>query len=134
MIFFTHAASALSEETKLSSLGEEVHRRLRNTSLDANHTKRMKIIERVCTNMATSGHKDKFILKAVRKGLDSFNENVRRSKLPVDNKLFRPLYHGKNWRRLERDRSKTMKKKNWYADKEMDPDTVMTKVAGSKRN
>jgi hypothetical protein len=116
-----HTESALSEETKLSSLGEEVHKRLRNISLDANHTKRMEIIERVCTKMATSGQTDKFILKALRKGLDSFNENVRRSKLPVDNKMYRPLYHGKKLRRLERDGSKSLKKKTWYG-------------AGGKRN
>jgi hypothetical protein len=74
-----HAESALSEETKLSSLSEEVHRRLRNTSLDASQSKRMEIIERVCTKMATSGHKDKFILKSVTKGLDKFMESVRKS-------------------------------------------------------
>ena len=37
----------MSEETKLSSLGEEVHRRLKNNSLDTELTKRMEILDSV---------------------------------------------------------------------------------------
>ena len=48
--------SAISEETKLSSLAEEVCRRLRNTSLDGDPTRRLEILERLCTKMETSGH------------------------------------------------------------------------------
>ena len=41
-----HAESALSEETKLSNLSEEVHRRLRNTSIDAAQSKRVDIFRK----------------------------------------------------------------------------------------
>ena len=52
------AGSALSQEVKLATLSEEVTRRLRNTSLEVNHSTRMEILERACTKMVTSGHRE----------------------------------------------------------------------------
>ena len=55
------AKSALSEETKLSSLAEEVNRRMRNTSRKVEHSRWLEILEDLCTRMSTSGHTTKFI-------------------------------------------------------------------------
>ena len=77
------ANSALSEETRLSSLAEEFSRRLRNTSQRVESAKRMEIMEAACTKMTTSGHKPNFIRKAAIRGISSYLEKVRRSFLPV---------------------------------------------------
>ena len=90
------AKSALSEETKLSSLAEEVNRRMRNTSRKVEHSRRLEILEDLCTKMTTSGHTPKFIRRALIKGLGNYLKKVRRSELPVDNPGFQPLYILKN--------------------------------------
>jgi hypothetical protein len=59
------AGSALSQEVKLATLSEEVTRRMRNTSLEVNHSSRMEILEKACTKMKTSGHRERFIRQAV---------------------------------------------------------------------
>ena len=48
------AKSALRTEVKRSSLEEEICRRLRNTSLDLDHSRMLEILEKACTNMKTS--------------------------------------------------------------------------------
>ena len=114
-------------------MAEEVNRRLRNTSREVESSRRVEIVERVCTKMATSGHKDKFIKKAVIKGLDSFNEKVRRSELPKEDPGYHPLYHNKGWKRMEKDRAKVMKKKTWYVeDTDKDVPKTVKKKTGKK--
>ena len=54
------ADSALSRDVKISSLAEEVTRRLRNTSLEVDITRRLAILEEVCIQMKTSGHKESY--------------------------------------------------------------------------
>ena len=68
----------------------------------------------MCIKMATSGHTQKFIRKAVRKGIDSFGVKLRRSLLPTTRPSYAPLHHSKRWIWLEQRRSKVMKRKNWY--------------------
>ena len=58
-------------------MSEEVTRRLRNTSLDVEHTSRMEILENACTKMRTSDHRESFSRKAVVRGKTSFNEKVK---------------------------------------------------------
>ena len=55
------AGLALSQEVKLATLSEEVTRRLRNTSLEVEHSSQMEILERACKKMMTSGHKEIFV-------------------------------------------------------------------------
>ena len=50
------ATSALSKEVKLSTLSEEVSRRLRNTSPRLESSGRLEILEKACVKMKTSGH------------------------------------------------------------------------------
>ena len=59
------AGSALSKDVNLATLAEEVSRRLRNTSMDLDHSCRLEILERACVKMKTSGHTDVFIRQAV---------------------------------------------------------------------
>ena len=71
------ANSALSKEVKLSTLSEEVSRRLRNTSPKLNSSRRLEILEKACVQMKTSGHSEKFIRLAVEQGIRSFDEKSR---------------------------------------------------------
>ena len=108
------AESALSSEVKLSTLSEEITRRLRNTSLETELSTRLEIIERACVKMKTSGHKESFIRSAVTRGLESFREKVRRSKLPETNPGFQPLYQNTGWKRNFKAKTKALKRGNWY--------------------
>ena len=113
------AKSALSEEIKLSSLAEEVHRRLRNTSLNVDPSSRLDIIERVCTKMATSGHTNKFIRKVVTRVISNYTEKVKKSRLPTSDPNHCPLYNGRTWKQMEKLKQKAMKGKSWYYDKDV---------------
>ena len=96
------ASSALSEEIKLSTLSEEVTRRLRNTSRRVSNTRRLEILEKVCVKMATSGHQPRFMRKAIVKGITRYEEKVRRSELPSsDTKYTRGLV-GRDWEEQRR--------------------------------
>ena len=76
----------------MSMLSGEVTRRLRNTSLEVDHSTRLDILERACTKMMTSGHRENFIRQAVVKGIGAFREKLERSQLDTDNPGFQPLY------------------------------------------
>ena len=67
------AKSALSEEVKLSTLAEEVCRRLRNTSRRLEHSYRLETLEDLSTRMITSGHTTKFMRRAMERGIKSYN-------------------------------------------------------------
>ena len=117
-ILVVEANSALSEEVKMASLAEVVMRRLRNTSRRVPNATRLEILERACTKMSTSGHTEKFIRKATLKGISMYEDRVRRSELDLSSPQYCPLYQGAGWRRLGRARTKALKKKTWYRDKD----------------
>ena len=75
------AKTALSEEVKLSTLAEEVCRRLRNTSQRLDHSKRLETLEDLSTRMSTSGHTVKFMRRAMERGIRSFTTKLNKSKL-----------------------------------------------------
>ena len=110
------ADSALSTDVKLSSLAEEITRRLRNTSLEVDTSRKIEILKEVCIRMKTSGHQDSFIRQAVTKGIRDFQEKVRRSNLHPTHKQNLPLYQGVGWKRNERSKKKALQKRNWFMD------------------
>ena len=110
------AACAISYETRLSSLGEEFCRRLRNTSLKVSTERKMEIMEAACTKMVTSGHKPAFIRKAAIRGISSYLEKVKKSSLPVGSPGYSPLYQNASWNYIPRARCKAMKRKTWYCE------------------
>ena len=93
------ADSALSREVKLSTLSEEITRRLRNTSLDLESSCRLEILERACVKMKTSGHSEQFIRQAVEQGIRSYEDRVMRSKLETSHPGYQPLYPKAGWRK-----------------------------------
>ena len=112
------AGSALSREVKMSTLSEEIARRLRNTSQWLDCARRLEILEKACTKMKTSGHTDDFIRLAVEKGINAFNDKIKRSCLEETHPGFQPMFPKAGWRRELRDREKAMKRSTWYKGKD----------------
>ena len=61
--------------------------------------------------MATSDHTNKFIRKAVTRGIFNYTEKVKKSRLPTSDPNHCPLYHGRTWKRMEKEKQKVMKGK-----------------------
>ena len=108
------AGSALSKEVKLSTLSEEVARRLRNTSLKLDPARRLEILEGACTKMKTSGHCDDFIRQAVEQGIRSFDAKIKRSLLDTDHPGYAPLFPKAGWRKDQKSREKALKRGTWF--------------------
>jgi hypothetical protein len=108
------AKTALSEEVKLSTLAEEVCRRLRNTSQRLDHSKRLETLEDLSTRMSTSGHTVKFMRRAMERGIKSFTTKLNKSKLDKDDPRYQPLHVGWTWKRKERKKEKLLKKNRWF--------------------
>ena len=71
-----HAKSTISEESKASSLAEEVVRRCPSS-------RKVEMVERLCTKIKTSGHTDKFIRKVILRGLTNYSKKLKKSFLKV---------------------------------------------------
>jgi hypothetical protein len=76
----------------MATLSEEIARRLRNTSVRLDSSRRLEILEKACTNMKTSGHSETFIRQAAEKGIRSFDERVKKSKLDKMDPSYQPLF------------------------------------------
>ena len=97
----------------MSTLSEEIARRLRNTSLRLDSTQRLEILEKACTKMRTSGHTEEFIRLAVEQGIRAFDDKVKRSCLNEDHPSFQPLFPKAGWRRNLKTKEKAQKRSNW---------------------
>ena len=123
------ANSALSREVKMSTLSEEVSRRLRNTSLELDSSCRLEVLERACVKMKTSGHNEMFIRQAVEQGIRSFDERVGRSRLEMDHPGYQPLYPKAGWRKDLKSKEKALKRGTWFkGDRKSDDWKKLTKT------
>ena len=86
------ASTALSETVKVTSLKEEVVRRLKHTSERLGHAKRMETLEDLSQRMVNSGHKPKFIRSILMGGILRFENKVKQSKLDKDAPGYKPLH------------------------------------------
>ena len=77
-----HAKTALSDSTKLSSLSQEVVRRLLNTSRRLEDSVRMETLETFSQKMRNSGHTMGYIEKALLSGITNYERKVTNSNLP----------------------------------------------------
>ena len=82
------ADSALSRDVKISSLAEEVTRRLRNTSLEVDITRRLAILEEGCVRMKTSGHKESYQRGSIKRNPELPTEGEP----PQSHKQYQPLF------------------------------------------
>ena len=111
------AKSALSLEVKQATLSEEVARRLRNTSLRLDSSRRVEILERACVKMKTSGHSDEVIRCAVEQGIRAFDAKIKRSRLDTKDPGYQPLFPKAGWRKDLKSREKALKRGNWFKGK-----------------
>ena len=128
------AKTALSEEVKLSTLAEEVCRRLRNTSKRLDHSRRLETLEDLSTKMSTSGHTTKFMRRAMERGIKSFTTKLKKSELEKDDPRYQPLYVGWSWKRNERKKEKIMKKNKWFRPGTEDGTDRHVQPSGRKGN
>ena len=108
-----HEKSALSESVKIASLTEEVVRRLKHTSLDLPHSRRLETLEKLSQKMASSGHKNHFMRRIMISGIVKYERKVKNSRLDPVDKRFKPLYQPSG-RALSRLRKKCMSRESWY--------------------
>ena len=131
---------ALSDSTKLSSLSQEVVRRLLNTSRRLEDTVRMETLETFSQKMRNSGHTMGYIEKALLSGITNYERKVNNSNLPRTHHPYKPLHMDSNYKAVGRWKKKVMAKETWYKDKKNDQKksgSQMKKTfqkAGLKRN
>ena len=73
--------SALSETVKVSSLTEEIVRRLKHTREELPRSYRMETLEDISQKMKNSGHKENFMKRILTQGIVKYERKVRNSKL-----------------------------------------------------
>ena len=129
------AESALSEQIKVSSLTQEVVRRLKHTSLTLPHSRRMETLERFSQKMANSGHSNNFMKRILLSGISKFVKLVRASNLGKEEKGYKPL-HQASGRSLQRFRKKMMARQEWFKEKndpEESPRNIRHQKDGNQR-
>ena len=109
--------TALSENTKYSSLSQEVVRRLLHTSRRLPDSTRMDKLEELSQKMANSHHSLKFIKEILTSGIKSYTTKVKNSLLDKKHPEYKPLYMATNFKAVERWKTKQMAKENWYLDR-----------------
>ena len=107
------ANTALSETVKISSLKEEVVRRLKYTSMKLDHSKRMETLENFSQMMSNSGHKTIFMKRILVGGILRFEGQLRNNLLDKNDPKYRPL-HQPSGRCRKRLKKKVLSKESWF--------------------
>ena len=128
-----HVKTAQSQNTKLSSLTQEVVRRLLHTSKHLPKSNRLENLDRLSVKMMTSGHKQEFARKVMITGIVKFERKVKRSALPSNHKEYKPLHLGTHWNSLGRWKSKVLGVDTWFEDKKMEKVDVTAIPLGRKK-
>ena len=87
-----YAKTALSEQTKLSSLTQEVVRRLLHTSRRLESTSWMKALENFSQKMINSEHRPNYIKKVLVAGWMNYHAKLKNSCLPATHPAYKPLH------------------------------------------
>ena len=102
--------SAMPARTKMSTLTQEVIRRLRNTRStlpwDDYHAP---ILTELCRKMQRSGYSQEYRGEVVRAGVAGYERQVEASRRGT-----KPLYRPREWKKEERRKAKMLKKVAWY--------------------
>ena len=105
--------SALSEQVKVSSLQEEVVRRLKHTRAELPDKDRIEVLEDLSQRMTNSGHKPAFTRRVLISGIAKYERKVEQSKLDPGDRNYKHLHQpsGRSGSRLKR---KAMAQDNWF--------------------
>ena len=108
---------ALSENTKVASLTQEVVRLLLNCSEDLEESQRVEHLNNLSVKMKTSGYNTQFIRKVMVAGIRCYEKKLKNSKLEKTNKNYAPLHMNHSFNASRRMENKIMAKSNWYKRK-----------------
>ena len=72
---------------------------MKNTSRRCPPSRKVEVVERLCTKMKTSGHTDKFIRKVTLRGLTNYAKKLKKSFLKVGEPGYQPLYIDSSWKK-----------------------------------
>ena len=106
--------TALPRNIIFGSLRQEVVRRLLNTSIEADDSVKVRLIEDMIQLMVNSKHKFAFIKSVVLQGITKFNYMAHRASLKEEHPEFMPLHRAYNYRRNERLLTKYVDKMTWF--------------------
>jgi hypothetical protein len=122
-----HSKTALSEQTRFTSLTQEVvSRRLPDTS-------RMECLEKCIQKMTNSEHRPKYIRKVMIAGIASYTTKLKNSLLSARDTSYKPLQLGTNFNTMGRWKKKVMASERWYKDNETTEDETKTNGRGKRK-
>ena len=102
---------SVSETLKVSSLTEEIVRRLKSTREELPLSYRMETLEDISQIMKNSGHSDQFMKRIQIAGISKYERKLKHSKVDTDNVLYKPL-HQPSRRSVQRLKKKTRARTN----------------------
>ena len=120
------AQSAISENTKVGSLSQEVVRVLKNCSEDINNEARLEHLENFCVKMKTSGYNNQYTRKILFNGIKCYEGKLTNSKLDKKHPRYKPLHLSKSFNAAGRMEKKLLAKADWFKQrkKEDNPEIV----------
>ena len=107
-----HAKTAQSLTTKLSTLTQEVVRRLLHTCRDLDYSHRVEALEKLSQKMVNSGHHSCFIKRVMVSGICKYERKVKASQLEGKDPAFKPLYLSTRYDELGRWKKRVMEKED----------------------
>ena len=119
---FLQRKSALSENIKMSSLTQEVIRRMLNCCELAENSGRVESLNNLAVKMCTSGYDTRYIRKVFVAGIKGYEKKLENSRKPHTDPKYKPLHPKptmlpKGWirnfrqRKTGTDRARQMKRK-----------------------
>ena len=111
-----HAKTARSDQTKLSTLTQDVVRRLLHTSRRLEDSSRMEALEKLSQKMVNSEHRPNYIKRVMQAGWMSYTAKLKNSQLPQNHPAYKPLHLGTKFDSYGRWKKKVMARENWYKD------------------
>ena len=118
--------SAMPENMRMSTLNQEVIRRMLNTSERLDMTWRNRIVDDYAQKLRNSGYDLEYTRKVIMGGLTGYERKLALSK-DRSNPKWKPLHQDAKFNTTGRKRKKMLAKKNWFKKrKEIDehPDEV----------
>ena len=109
------ADSAMPQDAKRTVLTQECLRRLRNTKKELGPKVQNEHLSEFMRRMKKSGYSENYRLQIVKSAKEAYKKI-----LIEDEEGSKPLYRSRNWKKLERQKSKLDKKNNWFRNKNSD--------------
>ena len=109
--------TALSKQTVFSSLRQELIRRLTNISDHFQISTHIEVIEEFTKCLANSGHRFSFGKSIILQALTRYKFIKERDRMEEANKLYRPMFRGREYDFELRCKQKHTEKWTWYTGK-----------------